>query len=213
MKTTLLCAVLLVGVAGNSQQLYMEWGTTVSAFDYSDSTGQTLDNLQSKTGTAMRMGYRDVLNHNQTLFLRIGGIYNEYGAIGSDRVLDNFFEWEVSYLGLETGLDYRLFRLRDFSFYLKGSVAAEFLIQGTQTINNQVFNLAGEDEFNSYNFFLRGGLMMTYPISRNTLVTAGYNYGVTTQISNNDNEETLNFKAHQFGFGLIINLPNCNCPF
>lgn len=199
----------------DAQQLYLDIGKTSSGFDYKDSAGRPLENLLSKSNTYMRLGYRDVINKDKTFFFSVGAIYSGYGAIGSDRTLDNYYEWDVSYLGLEVGLDYRLFRLRDFSFYLKGSVASEFLIQGTQTINNQVFNLVGEEEFNSYNFFLRGGLLMTYPISRNTFITANYTYGITQQLNsgNAQDQEELNFNAHQIGIGFIINLPNCNCTF
>lgn len=198
-----------------SQQLYLELGKTSSAFDYKNSQGNELENLQSKSNTYLKMGYRDVINNDDTFFVSLGAIYSGYGAIGSDRTLDNFFEWDVTYLGVEAGLDYRLFRVRDFSFFLKGSVSAEFLIQGNQTINNQVFNLVGEEEFNNNIFFLRGGLMMTYPITRNTSITANYTIGKTALLDqgNATDKETLKLSAHQFGFGIIINLPNCNCPF
>ena len=135
------------------QQLFMEIGRTMSSFDYKNSQGVPLDNLQSKPNNYIKMGYRDNLNDSKTLFVSIGALYNGYGAIGSDRTLDNYFEWDVTYLGLEAGLDFRLFRLRDFTFFINGSAASEFLIQGTQTVNNQVFNLVGEDEFNNTIFF------------------------------------------------------------
>ena len=215
MKHIIVIALFAISYHCFSQQLYMEIGKTISAFDYKNSQGMGLGNLQSKPNNYLKMGYRDVLNHNRTFYFSIGATYNGYGAIGSDRTLDNFFEWDITYLGLEAGLDFRLFRLRDFSFYLKGSASAEFLIQGTQTVNNQVFNLVGEEEFNNHIFFLRGGLMMTYPISRNTLITANYSLGKTVLLDkgNATDQEELKLSAHQFGFGIIISLPNCNCPF
>ncbi len=207
--------LLLSFVNLEAQQLYLDIGKTSSSFSYTDSSGDALDNLLPKSHTYMRLGYRDFINNDKTFFFSVGGMYSGYGAIASDRVLNNYYEWDVTYLGLEAGLDYRLFRLRDFSFYLKSSVASEFLIQGTQTINNQVYNLVDEEEFNSYNFFVRGGLLITYPISRNTFITANYTYGFTTQLNsgNANDKEKLNFNAHQFGFGFIINLPNCNCSY
>ncbi len=215
MARCIIFMLLLSFVNLEAQQLYLDIGKTSSGFDYKDSAGRSLDNLLSKTNTYMRLGYRDVINKEKTFFFSIGAMYSGYGAIGSDRVLDNYYEWDVTYLGLEAGLDYRVFRLRDFSIYLKSSVASEFLMQGTQTINNQVYNLVDEEEFNSYNFFIRGGLLITYPISRNTFITANYTYGFTTQLNsgNANDKETLNFNAQQFGFGFIINLPNCNCSY
>jgi hypothetical protein len=216
MKRNLLfwCFLFLV-IDGFSQQLYVEFGPTVSAFDYKNSQGESLDNLLSKTNIYFGMGYRNVINNKQTLFVSLGVSYNGYGAIGSDNRLDNYFEWDVNYLGVNAGLDVKLFSLRDFSFYLKGSIAAEFLIRGTQTVNNQVFNLVGEDEFNNYIFFTRGHLGMQYPISRNTSLFVNYTYGRTVLIGkgNGIDQEQLKLITHQFGLGLIINLPSCNCTF
>lgn len=212
-----LIGIILIAIYCNSygQQLFMDVGRTMSSFDYKNSQGETLDNLLAKPNTYLSIGYRDNLNDDKTLFFSLGGTYNGYGAIGSDRTLDNYFEWDLTYLGLNAGLDLKVFGVRDFSFYLKGSASVEFLIQGTQTVNNQVFNLVGEKEFNNNIFFMRGGLMMTYPISRNTLITAGYSIGKTVLLSkgNATDKEELKLIAHQFGFGVIINLPNCNCPF
>lgn len=215
MKRIILILIITLSCNSYGQQLLVEFGKTMSAFDYKNSIGQPLDNLLSKPNNYLKMGYRDVLNNEDTFFVSITGTYNGYGAIGSDRQLDNYFEWDVTYLGLEAGLDYRAFRLREFSFYIKGSVAAEFLIQGTQTLNNQVFNLVGEEEFNDYLFFLRGGLMMTYPISRTTIISANYSVGKTALLNQGNplDKEELNVMAHQFGFGIIISLPNCNCPY
>ncbi|MDG5492027.1 hypothetical protein [Psychroserpens sp. SPM9] len=215
MKRIVFLMVVTLTNLCNSQQLFMEIGKTMSAFDYKNSLGVRLDNMQSKPNNYLKMGYRDVLNHNETLFFSIGANYNGYGAIGSDRLLDNFYEWDVTYLGVEAGVDFRIFRIRDFSFFLKGTASAEFLIQGNQTLNNQVFNLVGEEEFNNHIFFLRGGLMMTYPISRNTHITANYSLGKTVLLDkgNATDQEELKLLAHQFGFGIIISLPNCNCPF
>ncbi|WP_435412232.1 hypothetical protein [Psychroserpens mesophilus] len=203
----------LVGLSVSCQQIYFEAGKSISAFDYTNSSGKSIDNLLSKSNTYMGIGYRDNLNNEQTLFLVLGMSYNDYGAIGSDPVLDNFFEWDVSYLGIQTGLDFRLFRLRDFSFFIKGRITFEHLIRGTQTINNQVFDLVKENEFNNDIFFVKGGIGMQYPISRNTAIFANYFYGKTVLIdqSKSVDQETLKLINHQLGIGLIINLPNCNC--
>lgn len=198
-----------------SQQIYAEAGTTISSFHYKNSQGESLENLLSKPNTYFEMGYREILNRRQTVHLSIGATYNGYGAIGSDRVLDNYFEYDVTYIGLVAGLEHRLFRIRDFSFYMKGSVSVEFLLRGTQTINNQVFNLVGEDQFNQHIFFTRGSVGMQYPISNNSLFFANYTYGKTVLIGqgNATGQEELKLSTHQFGIGIIISLPLCNCSY
>ncbi|GAA3626142.1 hypothetical protein GCM10022397_09840 [Flavivirga jejuensis] len=191
----------------------MEYGTTISSFDYKNSQGEPLDNILSQSKTYIGMGYRDNINSAKTLFLSLGASYSGYGTIGSDNRLDNYFEWDVGYLGVHADLDTYLFQLRDFSFYLKGTIATEFLIRGNQTINNQVYNLVGEDEFNNTIFFVKGSFGMQYPISNNTAIFANYTYGKTVLLNSGINAEKLNLNTHQFGIGFIVNLPNCDCDF
>lgn len=198
---------------GISQQLYMEYGSTISSFDYENSQGQPLDNLLSKSKSYFGMGYRHTLNKAKTIFLRGGVNYNNYGAIGSENSVDNYFEWDVSYLGIKGGTDIKLFQYNDFRFFANGSVAYEFLVRGTQTINNDVFNLVGEPEFNNNILFLRAGISMQYPISTSMAIVAGYNYGSSILINSGISAEKLKINAHQFGIGFIINLPTCYCDF
>ncbi|MEO1031665.1 hypothetical protein [Winogradskyella sp.] len=212
-KNIVLTIALLVSLSCFCQQLYFEFGTTVSSFDYENSEGRPLDNLLSKSKTYYGMGYRQNINASKTLFLSLGASYNNYGAIGSEASVDNYFEWDVSYLGIKAGLGIKLFELRDLTFLANASVASEFLIRGTQTINNDVFNLVGEEEFNNNILFFRGGVEMQYPISRSTAIFVAYNFGRSVLISSGENAEKLNLNTHQFGLGFIINLPKCYCSY
>lgn len=214
MKKILLFLILICfGLHCNGQQLYMEYGSTISSFDYKNSRGQRLNNLLSQSKSYFGMGYRHTLNKAKTIFLRGGLNYNNYGAIGSESSVDNYFEWDLSYLGIKGGTDIKLFQHNDFRFFASGSVAYEFLVRGTQTINNDVFNLVGEPEFNNNILFLRAGISMQYPISNGTAIVAGYNYGSSILINSGISDEKLKLNAHQFGIGFIINLPTCYCDF
>ncbi|WP_152593030.1 hypothetical protein [Jejuia pallidilutea] len=119
----------------------------------------------------------------------------------------------MSYLGIKAGTDIKLFQWNDLMFFANGSIASEFLIRGTQTINNDVFNLVGEEEFNNNILFLRAGVSMQYPISTRAAIVAGYNYGSSILINSGISAEKLTLNAHQFGIGFIINLPTCYCDF
>ncbi|MFD2727183.1 hypothetical protein [Hyunsoonleella rubra] len=212
-KHLLFTFVFLFSAALYGQQLYMEYGSTISSFDYKNSQGERLNNLLSRSKSYFGMGYRHTLNGAKTLFLNAGISYNNYGAIGSESSVDNYFEWDVSYLGANAGLDLKIFQLRDLIFYANGSTALEFMVRGNQTINNDVFNLVGEDEFNNNILFLRAGVLMQYPISSSTAIYVGYKYGSSVLINSGESEEKLKLNAHQFGIGFIINLPTCYCDF
>ena len=210
-KSGFLLLFLAFGFLGFCQQLYIELGTTISSFKYENSKGQPLNNLQSTSKNYYGMGYRQNLNLHKTLFLSVGASFANYGAIGSENTVDNFFEWDVSYLGFKAGLGIKLFQLRDLTFLANVSTTVEQLIRGTQIINNDVFDLVGEPEFNNTILFFRGGVEMQYPVSSSFAIFAGYSYGQSILINSGDSEEKLNLGAHQFGLGFIINLPNCYC--
>ncbi|GAL69829.1 hypothetical protein JCM19302_724 [Jejuia pallidilutea] len=50
----------------------MDYGQTISAFDYENSQGQRLNNLLSQSKSYFGMGYRHTLNKANTIFLRGG---------------------------------------------------------------------------------------------------------------------------------------------
>lgn len=212
-KKLLLGLAFLISISSFSQKIYMEYGSTISSFDYKNSNGDPLNNLLSSSKSYFGTGYRQAINPQRNIFLNLGLSYNGYGAIGSESSVDNYFEWDVSYLGIKGGLELKFLELRDLSFFVNGSVASEFLIRGNQTINNDVFNLVGEEEFNNNILFLRAGLRMQYPISSTAAIYLGYNYGKSVLINSGENAEKLNLIAHQFGIGFIINLPKCYCDF
>lgn len=207
-KKILISFIAFISLSGFGQQLYMEYGSTISQFDYINSRGESLDNLLSTSNSYFAIGHRKKINKAKTAFLNLGASYNNYGAVGSFGTLDNYFAYDLSYIGVNAGIDVRLFGLKDFSFYLKASLAAEVLVRGNQTINNQVYDLLREGGLNNNIVFARGGAMMQYVVTKNTSLFVNYSYGKSLIIISDENGEKLNFDAHQVGIGFIINLPS-----
>ena len=204
MKIIYLFLFLILATASiNGQQISLEAGKNSSSFDFKNSQGESLDNLQATIHNFISIGYRKSVFTND-LFLNINGNYNSYGARGSDRTLDNYFEWNLNYVGLELGLDYELYKPGDFSFYIKGAFATEFFIQGTQTLNNQVFDLSKEEDFDSAFYFFKAGLGTEYKASKNIAVFIQYTNGVGNMFKNNQGD--LKIKTHNLGLGLRIDI-------
>ncbi|MEO9513320.1 MAG: autotransporter outer membrane beta-barrel domain-containing protein [Flavobacteriaceae bacterium] len=199
---------------GHSQLLYAEMGQSISSFEYQNSAGGTLDNLQSATNSFLGFGYTFQLP-NDKLNIDVGLAYTNYGAKGSDEVLDNFFEWDVSYAGLQTGITYYFARSREFQFYASLNASLEYLLRGTQTLNNQIFNLSGEDEFDNFLIVPRAGVGIQYPISNKAALYVQYHYGKSYSLvnSNPNDDEKLSITTHNLGIGITIQLPGCNCSF
>jgi len=198
----------LISFQAESQQLMLEGGKSLTSISFKNSQGENLENLQATTQDYISLGFRK--NAVKDILHVITGVsLNSYGAIGSDNAVNNFFEWETTYLGLFAGIDIKIFNTNKLSFYFRGIASAEFLIQGSQTLNNQVFNLVGEEDFKKPHFFFRGGLITEYSISESLSVFLQYKYGQSKQLRNdssNSNLSATRFKAHDIGFGLVINL-------
>lgn len=212
-----LCSVIFLvsAMVLNGQQVFLETGKNLSVFDYKNSKGEPLDNLYGSTHVFIEAGYRTGLKIKNLQF-SAGLSYNSYGATGSDNSLGNYFNWDANYLGLNLGLDYDLYKKRfttntlsDLSVYIKTAVSPEYLIYGTQKINNQVINLIGEEQFKYPFIFIRGGCGVSYSVTR--VITAYFQYmmgkGFPVKSNAPADSEKLRIVSHNFGIGLFINLP------
>jgi len=200
---------LLFSIQTKSQELMIEGGKSLTSLKFKDSQGENLDNLQATSQNYISLGFRKNVVKD-VLHIVLGTGINSYGAIGSDNTVNNFFEWETTYLGIYAGVDVRLYKANNVSFFLRGTTSAEFILQGSQTLNNQVFNLVGEEDFDKTNFFFRGGAIVSYEFTESVSVFFQYKYGQSLQKLNTDassnNLTETNLNSHDIGFGLVINL-------
>ena len=131
MKKHLILAFLLVNMGlVYSQQIYFEVGKSLSTFEYLNSKGEKLENLQSTSHSFLSAGYKNKI-FKEKLNGSLGLAYAGYGAIGSDDTVGNFMQWHLNYIELRAGLDFELFKINETAFYVKGTSAAAFLVQGT----------------------------------------------------------------------------------
>ena len=154
MKKLLIYSLLLATLSSFGQQVFFETGLNVSDFKFRNNEGEYLENLQSKTQNYITAGYKHRI-FTDGLNISTAISYNNYGAIGSDPVLQNFFEWDISYLGFNLGLDYEAFKVGNFAFYISAGGSAEYMTDGVQTINNQVYNVKDVEEFKDIAYFFR----------------------------------------------------------
>ncbi|SDW85143.1 Flagellar motor protein MotB [Lutibacter oricola] len=204
MKKSILLLFLIINTFFiYSQQIYFETGKTNSTFNYENSQGETLQNIQSSNFNFINLGIRKNIFF-KNLYGHLNASYNSYGAIGSDIALNNYFEWDINYLGVGVGLDYEIYKVKKLSFYVKGLVNTEFLIQGTQVLNNQTYNLVKEDDFDPAIINLRGGLGFIYKATEDVSVFTQYMYSGSETMK--DIQGNLKFHAHHFGVGIMIDI-------
>ena len=209
MKKITLALLILYTANTFSQQIYLEAGNTLSSFDYKNSQGERLDNLQASSHSFMTIGYRNqVFIENLNIFL--GTSYARYGAIGSDDSVGNYMEWDLNYLQINVGLDYELFKINNLQFYIKGSSSVAFLLQGTQTLNNSVINLNNQEDFSKAVFGFRAGFGFSFPVSETITLYAqfmqGRSFNLKEGTTNISDQESLRIISNNIGFGVLINL-------
>lgn len=204
-KITQILLFFIITTATKAQQLYLETGRTSSSFDYNNSDSVELDNLHAGTHSFMTMGYRtDFFVEKLKTFLGIG--YFGYGAIGSDDTLEGILQWDANYLELNAGLDYGLFTINKIEFYVKGIVSTGFLIEGTQSLNNEIIDLKNVDDFDKAMVSFKAGAGFLYPVSNDLSFYAQYLFGKSLNQAGNRDEELLKIKSHNIGFGVLISL-------
>jgi hypothetical protein len=215
MKKIFCCLlIILPAISLSSQQIYLEAGKVISSFAYKDSEGNPPEDLKGTIQGCFGLGYRFAIN-NSAWHLSFEVSNNNYGATNSDQSLGNYSEWDVSYLGLNVGIDYEFLKpdiynadRQGFSFYLKGLIATEFLLSGKQKINSQVFDLKGVEEFDQPVYFLKAGTGLNYYITRNNVVFVQYMFGRSILIGDHSGQEQLHYNTHTLSLGFSIRLFN-----
>jgi opacity protein-like surface antigen len=203
MKKITLVLLLLTATIANAQQLYVEGGKSSTTFDYKNSQGTSLGNLQATANSYMGFGYKSQL-FTKNLHLNVGLHYAGYGAMGSDDAVGNFMEWEVDYAGLNVGLALQVFKIKKAAFYVQGAIAASVFMQGTQTLNNSVIDLKNNDDFDTTLVTMQAGAGFSHPISENLSFYVQYVYGKSLDMASGDAE--LKIKSNNLSFGLLIDI-------
>ena len=210
MKSTyisfLICAFFACTL--QSQELFLNTGKSVTTFKFRDVLNNDLNDLQSSNHSYIDIGYRGRLFTESINF--IGGFgFHTYGAVGND-TFNNFLSWEVTYVGINLGIDAELFTVNDFSFHLNATAGPEIMLQGTQTINNLVFDILNEEDFNTPFVFIRAGASFEYWVAENIGIFFQYRFGRGSQIKNSDTGADLRYTSSDFGIGLVFKLAKKN---
>lgn len=208
MKTHLsLMLLLFLSSVSYSQQLNIAVGRISSTFDYLNSDGDAIDNLHSVNGFHYSLGYRMTLN--ERIYLTSTVAFNNYGNEGSDAILDNYYRWNTQYLGLSISPSYEFLQASNFRLAAMLDVSPQFMINGQQTINNQIFSLKGIEQFDSPFLFLRGGIGANYCLDETVAVSLNYHYGLGSPFQKSSDGEELTFRTSTISLGLLWSIKKC----
>ena len=211
MKTLLTILLMSVGLCAQSQQVFAEIGHLTSHFDYEDSEGAGLESLYPESSISYSIGYRHILS---PIFQVTGSVvYNRYRSFGSDPLYDNKYSWDTRYLGIGLGVEGEFYKVKRFRFLAKISAEPQLLMGGTQTINNEIYDLKGVEQFDRPFLFLRGGLGANYCVDSRVAVTARYYYGKGIPIGKSDDPENLWMTTGTVTLGVLVSFKDCRYCF
>ena len=203
----------------NAQELRFEYGKVMTSFLYTNSNAEKLDYLKTNTNNHLAMGWQSRFLKNNNLMYTLNLNMNKYGVQAGDTLLKNYYEWNANYIGLDVGLNFEFFRFssylnyfqntnkdQSFSFFIELRGGMEYLMQGTQTINDDVYNLRGVEQFDKPMLTAMGGLGIVYYASGVISIYAKYNGGMSFAVFKSSDNEKLNFVNHVFSLGLSLDL-------
>jgi len=199
-------------LAGNSQSVYFGLGKTLAKLTFKDTEGNSLGGLKGSQEGTFYLGGRYPLF--KTAFHISGDAsYQRYLSEGSDPVLGNYYAWDATFAGANLGFDYEIhkpnfayYKKQAFSFCLKTSLGAEFLMDGTQNVNNQISNLKGADEYDQPFYFVRGGASVNFYFSKEICAFVQYMGGKSILFGDYTNKQQAAYVTHSITVGVAYNL-------
>lgn len=199
-----------------AQQVLVETGKLTSQFRYHNSQQQRMTNIRPGTQSYVNGSFRLRLHPAHRFYLLGGVSFHAYAATVSLDSFNTRLSWDTHFTGLHGGFDIELFKNRNLvehrrglTLYLRTLGSAEFMLYGTQTINQKSYNLLGVEQFNKTFYFLRSGLGINYCIAKDLAGYIQYMGGMSLTRSTADGEQ-LRIITHQIGLGLIISLGKCD---
>ena len=195
------------------QEAYFSTGRNFTTYDYTNSQGESNDNVKSSSGAFYELGLSfDVA---EKLKVATGFTLNEFNATGGNYV--NNYSWNTNYLGVKGLVKYAMFSssgskyggncstMGDYGFYFNLGVNVSHIIDGQQKINGETFDLVSNDEFKGLFVQPIIGLDAKYYISNTLALGLGYNYSKSYGITNSTPQK-LNFNNSQLQFNLLMSL-------
>jgi len=203
MKHLLSCMLIVLALNFTySQEAYFSMGRNFTTYDYTNSEGNSNDNVKGSSGAAYELGY--VFSLGDKLGLAAGLTLNEFNATGGNQV--NNYSWETNYLGVQGILKYAILdNLSGFGLNINGGVNLNHIVNGKQKINGQTFDLTAEDEFKGLFVQPIIGLDAKYQINSDFAIGLGYHYSKSFGLTNSTPQK-LNFNNSQLQFNLVMSL-------
>ena len=186
----------------SAQQIFFKMGKNNTAYDFKGADASDV-NYRNTNGDTYEVGYEYNFTYSQLSY--IGGIsLNQFNANASRGATS--YTWQTSYLGIQNLISYNLSDYRNaIAISIQTGVNAATIVKGEQFIDTRFFDLKKQDEFSGIILQPIIGINGVYKVSNNLLVSVGYNFSKSFNISNSTSEK-VSFITNQLQFGIYIPL-------
>ena len=210
MRTTILLLMFFpLGLFG--QAIGMDVGSSISKYDYKNSQGISLDLLEQDPGISIGIFKYYNSNRNENYSFKVGLRYQEMNAKAFENTVP--VTYQSSYLSLSGVFEYPMFTIYTDNYctkcnfistvvYLGGEAA--HILEGTQTLLNESYNLTKETEFNGLLFGPQIGIGLRFNMGAE--LSMALDYAQTYYFNSHQKPERLNFKRSLLTVGLIKGL-------
>lgn len=181
-------------------------GFASTDFTYVDSAGNSDVEFIPGNKNVLSLNYSFQIRKN--FFIRTGIDLLSFGTTSQDITNGNTYEWDTSYLGIGTGIDWKIFSVKKISLKAQSRIGFANITSGTQKINLTTFDITDDSEFNGNHLYYSFGLALNFKLSKNIIIGINASKLVYTNVGltvfPKPDVESLKQVAENFGFSVIF---------
>ena len=181
-------------------------GFASTDFTYVDSAGNKDVEFIPGNKNFLSLNYSFQIRKN--FFIRTGIDLLSFGTTSQDIANGNTYQWDTSYIGIGTGIDWKIFSVKKISLKAQSRIGFANITSGTQKINLTTFDITDDSEFNGNHLYYSFGLALNFKLSKNIIIGINASKLVYTNVGltvfPKPDVESLKQVAENFGFSVIF---------
>jgi hypothetical protein len=198
--------LLFITTTYSQNAIYFTTGRNFTTYSYTNSLDTQATNISSAMGNSYSLGYSKELNlkiNKRSLFYDFELAIDELNSSVYNKNL--LVNWNTVYTGFRNSLLFPIISHKQLRLDLKLGAMVSTMVQGTQELNGELFDLSQTDSFKGVFFSGIGGIQAQYNASDYSGLRLGYDYqyGFNPSLKSPEQFSTL---TNRIWFGVVFNL-------
>lgn len=209
--------VCIISIYSFSQNYFLESGINLTTYDFETHGNIKNENLEQGAGFFLKLGASDLIFKPSSIISKSGIIhsiglsiqrFNSTGGNGT-ATLNNgtdgndSYQWNTTFMGLFNDFSYPIYENKT-TLLLNVGLDHAFLLDGKQSISNEIYSLTQSNEFKGVWQVVKLGLSFRIGEIADKAIEFGCNYLLTNNLSRLGNQDQrLSFSSLQISFKLI----------